>query len=1369
MKDNFKKSIVDYLSSEIEVVNSPTSGKQWTLVNLEDSFRLLFNLLEYQISYTDLDRLAESFENNMSLIISGNLNEFPDAIERIASNYESLLKKIAYLKYKDTPVWDGSSASKGLKGTMFFDLCNGNIDGRPKLDIPEPLVDNTGVKKEILDFVRINLRNAVHISKTYRRQDLIPFSNLVLSCYLFTVLDNKNYLKRIFYPEYKYLDKVVSSKTLNGLEKVYVELLGQDSNEKIDITGKQIKDEFHLLSEIEKYTHEETETIDEEEVYIDNITNIIKDNKNLLLIGAPGSGKSTTLKRILYSNSHKILDGNESIKFPFYIEANELRTANETFKGILDAKLDQALITFLLEKGKIQVLIDGINEITSEFKANAVNEIKSLISKYPNSSFIITDRKYNYTKNIGVSVFELRDLEESRIKEFIVKNTSGKSDHIWQSISENPEMLALASNPLMLKMYLSVLSFGKIPSNRGQLYDLFVKAVFAREEQKKEQFDKDLKKGILSEVAYNMRINGSVSADKSYFMKLVGSAINNHNYHIADILFQKEVLDNNVIKESGNNEISFLHETYQEYFCALHLKNGFLKDGVVHIDPIDPGWLEPLLLCNDLFERESEQLKFFEFLFVGQHEKEAPKTITDFIKEDYNLNIHIACKVANRHKELNDIVYKRAETFLGNHLVLSRAYFLKEKDFPIPIKTLFNAVSSLSSRILLEKIFVNSLWVEQWLYGTIDEENYKNKIVKKDPYHEEHFKQIARAIIDNSTDFFPLLNAVSSAEHEYRLVKPVISKLRSFKRNLFQSIPLKKLIEYFEVVDFDIDIFINILKQDPSVITKYSFEVYGKDVNMRVLETLSKFHHLKLEIRELVINELKNNIYRTSYYWKITKLFFDNNHFDSFLILCEYFYSKGFDVVNDMIPLLQRIPYDILPNLLKGVFVENPETSIIEYEDYVSRGDEVFLTIDSFYSDICASLIKNEDSILINNRYEMTPYKLEPVLNVTEYILTAKPNDPIEIKVSDKGGSIEYQSQSSTINFDYSYFKPSSKGDKINFSIGPVGFSQPSIKVGDEIVIDEKTKMSFVSFSTRNKETVRHKMVSRDINKNIPINGFLNLGIAHIDYSKPSRYHPDQLKTVLLIEKINAELVSNNSSISVVDEFVKDVGLSYVFYDKLNNVKFGVVVSFYRNSVNVYEIASRSFKEISCTESELSHLQVNSAVIIENSGYLTFFDHRKSDFNFGFIESHIIEMFDDRREGFIRNYDNNSFDYNDYFFHFDNCSFLPKIGDSVRFIPSLNPSRNYQNQPVALLIDKVENPRCTIVDIVQGDQEENLRGIAIDVVSGEELFFSISDAVHYDMEVTSSTKLDKRQTFDYLVHKKAKGQSKKHIKLIKNN
>lgn len=1377
MKNDIKKAIIDYLTSEIDIIVSPTSGNELALLDLEDSFRLLFNLLEHEISYTDLDRIEESFAKNILSIIDGNLKDFPDAIETLASNYEAFLKKIAYLKYKGTPIWEGTSTSSGLQKTMLYDLCKGEIDGENKTAIPEPLVDYTGVKREILDFVRINLRNSVHISKTYKRSDLVPFANLVISCYLFTVYDNKQFLKRFFYPEYKYLDKIVSNKELHGLEQVYVELIGQDSNKKIDMMGKQIKDEMYLLSEIEKFTRNDAELMegDDDEGYIDNISNIIADNKNLQLIGSPGSGKSTTLKRILYTNAQEILQGNESLKLPFYIEASEIRSSTKTIKSILDAKLDEQLITTLLEKGKAQVLIDGINEIIPELKVHAVNEIKTLISKYPNSSFIITDRKYNYTKNIGISIFELRDLEDGQIKQFIEKNTQSKSNHLWQNISDNEEMLALASNPLMLKMYLSVVSLGEIPANRGQLYDLFIMTMFSREEQKKKQFDKDIKKRILSEVAYKMRSAGLVSADKSSFINLIGDTIKNHNFYISELLFHKEVLDNNIVKENENNEISFLHETYQEYFSALHLKHCFLRYNSIDIEVSNAIWLEPLLLCNDLFNKASEQLDFFEFLFIGEKRVNDAKILDDFRPDDFNEDIQIACKVAYRHKILNDVVYKTAEMYLGNYLALSKRYFINHGELPISISSLFNAVSSLSSNAMLKKIFTDTFWVEQWLYSEVDEESYWSRMLGeklhyKDYYHKERFQELSNTIIDNISDLASLLNVITVAKEENVWFKSVSDNLRAFKKILLQSVSLKQLLEYYENIDFDIDVFINILKQESSFINKYDFDEHKESTNIKIIEILLKFHHAKPETRTLVIDELENNEYDPKFYLKIANLFFENNHFDSFLQLSEYIYAMDLSILDKITPILQRVRYEVLPASLRNLFIENPGKTMVEYVKHQSTVGSMYFTIPISYLKVFENIIKDKHPIFINNSHKVIPTKIEAVLHISEYVLTAIPKSKELVKECTEGGTIEYKIENTTHQLHYTSYKPNTKGDKINFSINPDGFTQPKIKGKDKIVVNKEDKMTFVGFTKIHNEIEEYEITTGIVEQEIPIKGFINIDMLLINFSKPNSYHPDTLKIDYVIEKLNEKLTNSEIDSTHIKEFIKKVGLSYLFYDKVDNVSFGVVVSIFRNLVRVHQIKSKSFRVISCTQNELRRLETNTVVIIENNGRLTPFDHRKWNYNIGFSESVIIELFSDRREGFIRNDFNKSPDDSDFYFHFDSCNFAPKIGDTVRFIPSVNPFKNYKDLPVAILIERIDEfqkPACEIVEIIREEESNYIRGFAIDTLSDEELFFSITEAATYYVKDMGDDMLDVDQCFEYTVFKEADGQFKKHIKLLR--
>ncbi|NLA62925.1 MAG: hypothetical protein GX857_06820, partial [Bacteroidales bacterium] len=122
------------------------------------------------------------------------------------------------------------------------------------------------------------------------------------------------------------------------------------------------------------------------------------------------------------------------------------------------------------------------------------------------------------------------------------------------------------------------------------------------------------------------------------------------------------------------------------------------------------------------------------------------------------------------------------------------------------------------------------------------------------------------------------------------------------------------------------------------------------------------------------------------------------------------------------------------------------------------------------------------------------------------------------------------------------------------------------------------------------------------------------------------------------------------------------------------------------------------------------------------------------------------------------------------YFHFDSCNFVPKLGDTVRFIPSVNPFKNYKDLPVAILVERIdefEKSACEIVEIIREEESNYIRGFAIDTLSDEELFFSITEAATYYVKDMGDDMLDVDQCFEYTVFKEADGQFKKHIKLLR--
>jgi predicted NACHT family NTPase len=213
------------------------------------------------------------------------------------------------------------------------------------------------------------------------------------------------------------------------IQKVYVELMGQSYDfSDIENIATEIK-EVKILEDFDDYDEESDEDgsgdityliADENVVRTDSVLNIASDTQAFVLIGIPGSGKTKTLEKILFAQSEKILAGYSSYKIPIFIESH-LYEKGSFFISVIEQKLsiDNAVAIEMLTNGAFQLLIDGLNEVSEMYKAEAVNHLKSLIERYPANHFIITTRKFGFTDPFQLPVFELKSLERHQIDLFI--------------------------------------------------------------------------------------------------------------------------------------------------------------------------------------------------------------------------------------------------------------------------------------------------------------------------------------------------------------------------------------------------------------------------------------------------------------------------------------------------------------------------------------------------------------------------------------------------------------------------------------------------------------------------------------------------------------------------------------------------------------------------------------------------------------------------------------------------------------------------------------------------------------------------------------------------------------------------------------
>lgn len=381
----------------------------------------------------------------------------------------------------------------------------------------------------------------------------------------------KQYLKTVVYDFQKWQNRFVH---IEGRERVdeiqvYAQEIIKDEDFEDENEGLNVEVRFGKITELRNSIVE----------------------KQMIIIGDAGMGKSTTLQFIAYKDASLLLSKNidnilenEGL-IPIYLELKLFTDFDSIIEKICTkTNIEKTIIENLLEKGKMLLLIDGLNEIDKSIKGKIYNQIKNTIYNYPETKLIITSRPNSYHRefdnnlsNITIPVFQLKKMNDEQINEFVIKNGASVKHLIENEISNKTNLYKLMTNPLLLYMLIVVVSKDKkIPENKSKIIRLFIFNLYLRERQEKDiSFDIDSIHLLLSYLGYHTRkITGSnVGLNKENQVlpllekrkKEIGLDIN------LLYLLEKAMELHLLVNDSG--QISFAHEIYQEFYAAEYLKS----------------------------------------------------------------------------------------------------------------------------------------------------------------------------------------------------------------------------------------------------------------------------------------------------------------------------------------------------------------------------------------------------------------------------------------------------------------------------------------------------------------------------------------------------------------------------------------------------------------------------------------------------------------------------------------------------------------------------------------------------------------------------------------------------------------------------
>jgi hypothetical protein len=229
----------------------------------------------------------------------------------------------------------------------------------------------------------------------------------------------------------------------------------------------------------------------------------------LVLLGGPGSGKSTATKYLAWSHATAnqssfaladmlLLSGQP---LPLRIElrrlSEERKRANYDFLSFVSEVLlkrdgidiNPQMFKELLTRRCMLLLFDGLDEVaTLEERLGLVNEIEHFALSYPGNRVLVTSRPVGYElARISHPLFshaEVQNFNDDQIKQFlenwytavlrlspIPQREQDELNLLLTTLKENPRLHKLAEIPLLLTVITALHRYERLPDRRVQLYD----------------------------------------------------------------------------------------------------------------------------------------------------------------------------------------------------------------------------------------------------------------------------------------------------------------------------------------------------------------------------------------------------------------------------------------------------------------------------------------------------------------------------------------------------------------------------------------------------------------------------------------------------------------------------------------------------------------------------------------------------------------------------------------------------------------------------------------------------------------------------------------------------------------------------------
>lgn len=315
---------------------------------------------------------------------------------------------------------------------------------------------------------------------------------------------------------------------------------------------------------------------------------VVESNRLLVICGDAGMGKTTLLQH-LERKAIAVAQDAADAPIPVRFSVADFPAEGSTSLGGYALRQLQARWADLpesttaarsaavvdhIERGRVVLLVDGLNEAPAAARRAVVDAIDAYIATHSTARMVLTTRRKGYDVPLSgsVEIAHLSLLDARQRRELLTRNASGgrETATVWRFFEENQRLADLGGNPffLVLGTLLAQADLAGI-RHRAQLYE----KAFDRLWRDVEEDGIAWRRAVFARVAADQRAEGRASDQAPRLDRRIEAAratLAAASETTAQVRRQA-LNDAGLLVEEAGGALSFFHPSFQEYLAAVHL------------------------------------------------------------------------------------------------------------------------------------------------------------------------------------------------------------------------------------------------------------------------------------------------------------------------------------------------------------------------------------------------------------------------------------------------------------------------------------------------------------------------------------------------------------------------------------------------------------------------------------------------------------------------------------------------------------------------------------------------------------------------------------------------------------------------------